>query len=147
MHLNTVFKMVNVLFLFFTHLLLVFSISNFDFTYNGAFLSSAYVTRTIKFTTFIDESVGKNKLVFSKHGGSKVLPDILRKRLLDWAQKKKICNYPFKFYVNIIQSFQGNSFVQFCILRMFYMYKTTPPKQILSLNFGLFGENFVTSFI
>ena len=75
--------MVNVLFLFFTHLLLVFSISNFDFTYNGAFLSSAYVPRTIKFTTFIDESVGKNKLDFSKHGGSKVLPDIARKRLLD----------------------------------------------------------------
>ena len=75
--------MANVLFLFFTYLLLVFYISNFDVTYNAAYLSSAYVPRTIKFTTFIDESLGKNKSVFSKHGGSKILPDIARKTLLD----------------------------------------------------------------
>ena len=75
--------MANVLFLFFTYLLLVFYISNVDVTYNAAYLSSAYVPRTIKFTTFIDESLGKNKSVFSKHGCSKILPDIARKTLLD----------------------------------------------------------------
>ena len=33
-----------------------------------------------------------------------------------------------------------------CISSMLYMYKETP-EAILSVNFGLFGKNFVTSFI
>ena len=45
---------------FFTHLLLVFLISIFDVRrYNGAYLSCAYVSRPMKFTTFIDKSQEK----------------------------------------------------------------------------------------
>ena len=46
----------------------------------------------------------------------------------------------------MIHSFQGSSFVQFCILNILYMY-IEPLEAILSVNFGLFGENLVTSFI
>ena len=67
--------MINALFLLFSFLFnLVFLISNFDVRYDGAYLSCAYVPCTVKFTTFIDELVGKNKSVFSKHGDCKVLP-------------------------------------------------------------------------
>ena len=51
---------------FFTHLLLVSLISIFDFTrYNGAYMSCGYVSRLMKFTTFMNESVGKNKLTLA----------------------------------------------------------------------------------
>ena len=43
-------------------------------------------------------------------------------------------------------SFRRRNFVQFYISSMLYMYKETP-EAILSVNFGLFGENFVASFI
>ena len=56
------------------------------------------------------------------------------------------CNYPFKLKVNIIQSFQESNFLQFCILSMLHMYKKTL-KATLPVNFGLFGDNFFTSFI
>ena len=63
------------LFVFFAHLLLVFLIPIFDaIRYNSAYLSCAYAPRTIKFTTPIDESIGKNKSISSKHGGYKILP-------------------------------------------------------------------------
>ena len=47
--------------------------------------------------------------------------------------------------MNHIQSFVGSNFVQFCILSMLCICTDTP-KVILSVNFGLFGENFATSF-
>ena len=56
------------------------------------------------------------------------------------------CNYPFELKVSIIQSFQGSNFLQFCILSMLHMYKKNP-EATLSVNFGLFGDNFVTSSI
>ena len=37
-------------------------------------LSCAYVSRTMKFTTFTDESVEKNKSISSKQGVYKILP-------------------------------------------------------------------------
>ena len=73
----------------FTYLFLVLF---FDIRkYNSAYLSCAYVPRPIKFTTFINESVGKNKSISSTHGGT-------------LSSKKKtvcvkiyifFCNYPF----------------------------------------------------
>ena len=46
---------------FFTHLLLGLLMLTFDVRrYNGSYLSSAYVPRPTKFTSFIDESVEKN---------------------------------------------------------------------------------------
>ena len=60
-------------YLFFFFVLLisfqVFFISIFDVSrFNGSQLSCAYVPLTIIFTMFIDESVGKNKSISSKHG-------------------------------------------------------------------------------
>ena len=79
--------MINATFCFFTHLLFVFLISIFDIKrFNDAYLSCTYVPRTVKFTTFIDESVGKNKLISSKPAGHKIL------RLF---KKDFFCNYPF----------------------------------------------------
>ena len=63
------------LFLFYTHLLKVLLISIFDVRrYHVAYLSCAYLPRTMKFTTVIDELVGKNESIPSKHGGYKTLP-------------------------------------------------------------------------
>ena len=62
------------LFVFFTHLLFVFQISFFDIRrYNTAYWICPYVLRPMKFTTFIDESVEKNKSVSYRHGGYKFL--------------------------------------------------------------------------
>ena len=67
--------MINATILFFTHFLLVFVMSEFDVTrHNGSYLSCCYAPCPMKFTTFIDESVGKNKSISSKHGGFKILP-------------------------------------------------------------------------
>ena len=44
--------------------------------------------------------------------------------------------------MNIIQSFQGSNFVQFCISSMLYTYNETP-EAILSVNFGLCWENLI----
>ena len=41
---------------------------------NGAYFSCAYAPRTIKFATFIDHSVEKNKSIYSKHRDYKILP-------------------------------------------------------------------------
>ena len=49
--------------------------------------------------------------------------------------------------MNIIQSFQGSNFVQFCILKFVIYVNSNTPEAISSVNFHLFGENFVTSFI
>ena len=49
--------------------------------------------------------------------------------------------------MNIIQSFPGSNFVQFSILKFVTDVNSNTPEAILSLNFRLFGKNFVTSFI
>ena len=49
--------------------------------------------------------------------------------------------------MNIIQSFQGSNFVQFSILKFVTDVNSNTPEAILSVNFRLFGKNFVTSFI
>ena len=46
-------------------------------------MSCAYVLRPIKFTTFIDESVGKNKSIASIHGSYTFLLEIVRKGLFE----------------------------------------------------------------
>ena len=62
--------MVNANTCFFNHLIVVFLISIFEVRRcNSAYLSCVYVPRLVKFTTFIDESVGKNKLVSRIHEG------------------------------------------------------------------------------
>ena len=67
--------MINATICFFTYFLLVFLMSNFDVKrYNGLYLSCCYAPRPIKFTFFIDESVGKSKSISSPHGGFKILP-------------------------------------------------------------------------
>ena len=48
--------------------------------------------------------------------------------------------------MNTIQTFEEINFVWFRILTILYMYKEIP-EVILSVNFGPFGENFVTSII
>ena len=51
-------------------LLVYFYFFNFSFDvrrYNDAYLSCAYVPRSMEFTTFIDESVRKNKSISSSH--------------------------------------------------------------------------------
>ena len=66
--------MTNATFCFFTHLLFIFLISIFDVErFNDAYLSCTYVPRTVKFTTFIDESVGKYKSISSKPAGHTIL--------------------------------------------------------------------------
>ena len=55
-------------------------------------------------------------------------------------------NFPFQFQVSIIQSSQGNNFVQFHILNMLLMYKETL-EAILLIRFGLLGEYLLASFI
>ena len=98
--------MINALFLLFSFLFnLVFLISNFDVRYDGAYLSCAYVPCTVKFTTFIDELVGKNKSVFSK-------PMVVRSylklqknyHLID--QKMFFCNSRFNFHLDIYKVFK-----------------------------------------
>ena len=64
--------------------------------------------------------------------------------------RTKIYIYFLKLSVLVVgehhPSFQRRNFVQFYISSMLYMYKETP-EAILLVNFGLFGENFVASFI
>lgn len=106
--------MINVKICFFTNLLQVFLISIFDVRWhNCAYLSCAHVPRRMKFTAFIDESAEENQFP-----ANTVVFEILRSYFF--------CNYPFKFWVNIIQNFQGSNFIQFLILRVLYMYKETP---------------------
>ena len=81
--------------------------------YNGSYLSCTYVTNPMKFTAFIDESAEENQFP-----ANTVVFEILRSYFF--------CNYPFKFWMNIIQNFQGSNFIQFPILRVLYMYKETP---------------------
>ena len=52
--------MINATICCFTHFVLVFLMSNCDIRkHNGSYLSCYYASRSIKFTTFIDESVKK----------------------------------------------------------------------------------------
>ena len=72
------------LFILFTHLLLVFLVLIFDVRKpNGAFVSCAYIPCTMKFNAIIYKSVEKNKPVPSKHGGYKILPWIVREGLFE----------------------------------------------------------------
>ena len=49
--------------------------SNFDVRrYNGSYLSCSYASRAMKFTTFIEELVEKDKSIFNTHGGFKIVP-------------------------------------------------------------------------
>ena len=67
-----------------TRFFLFFLMSNFDVRrYNGSYLSCWYGPRPLKFTTFVDESVEKNKSISSIDWGFKILPKIVRKRLVE----------------------------------------------------------------
>ena len=78
--------------------------------YDGAFLSSAHVACSMKFSAFTNESVNVNK--FS------VNTEVLRS-YLKLEEKVIVSNYLFWIKLNIIhQGFQGSNLVQFRILRM-----------------------------
>ena len=94
------------------------------------------VPRPMKFTAFVDKLVEKNTSISSKHKDFKILLELARKRLFEQNT----------YILNIIQSFQERNSNQFGILSMQKMCKERL-EVILSVNFGLFGENFVTSFI
>ena len=65
---------------FLTHFHLIFLLADFIVRrYNGSYLSCCYPPPSnpccpMKFTTFIDESAGKNKSISSTHGDFKILP-------------------------------------------------------------------------
>ena len=75
LYLNIVLEKINATICFFTHFHVVFLMSNFDVRrYNGSYLSCSYASRAMKFTTFIDELVEKDKSIFNTHGGFKIVP-------------------------------------------------------------------------
>ena len=56
---------INATICFFTHFHVVFLMSDFDVRrYNGSYLSCSYASHAMKFTTFIEELVEKNKINF-----------------------------------------------------------------------------------
>ena len=99
---------------------------------------------TMKSTAFIDELVEKK--IWSKHGRFKILP---------WTCNEKIVWIKiYIFFVIIHFSFRWISLkvLKETILSSFtfqvcYVYIRKSTEAILSVNLGLFGENFVTSFI
>ena len=103
------------------------------------------VPRPMEFTAFIDESVKKKKSISSQHGGFIILPGTCKKKIF-WTEI-------YVFFVIIRFSFtwisskvfkEGISFS--FKFNMLYMYKKTL-EAFVWVNFGLLGENFVTSFI
>ena len=98
-------------FLFYSFHFRVFFISIFDVSrFNGSQLSCAYVPLTIIFTMFIDESVGKNKSISSKHG---IMRHYLKLQEKYSGKNRVFFNYPFRFTRILCKVFQETSLFSF----------------------------------
>ena len=95
-------------------------------------MSCTYVPRPLRFNTFINDSLEKKKFQQTREFWN---PTLNCKKNVELT----------KIYISFAK-FQEKIFVHFHFLSMLYMFKETP-KAIPLVNFGLFGENFVTSFV
>ena len=104
-------------------------------------MSCAYVPSPMKFTKFIDESVGKNKWISSTYRGYTFL---LTQRLFE----EKIFSWSLSILVgmNIIQTFWGSNFVQFCILKFIIYVNNNMHKAILIGQFPSIWRKFCYHF-
>ena len=112
--------------------------------YNLVFAFGYNFRNDKRYYLFSFTQVGKNKSISSTRG-LYVLTLNCKKKIV-WV-KIHIFFVITCFRVNIMQSFQGSNFVHFCILKFVIYGNSNSPDTILSVNFCLFGENFVTSFI
>ena len=93
--------------------------------------------------------LGKHQLVSSKYEDFRMIFELVRKSIFEhldiWTYM--FCVIIWDFYARYNQSLQWeNNFILFCIFIMLHL-QTLTPLILLSVNFGLPGENVVTSTI